>query len=131
MDVIASLPDSHIRAILVALCNDRHTRAKVVEMATKLAAAPSNCNGSDQAICVQCEQAFSVLARPDNSCRFHPGRRYPDTSDDAWADHDEDIHGPYETEENLAEWPDAFLWDCCDQTGSAAGCEVGSHRSQS
>ncbi|PQK11210.1 hypothetical protein BB8028_0002g15280 [Beauveria bassiana] len=65
MDVVASLPESHLRAILVALCKDPYTHDRVISMASKLAAAPSSCNGSDLAICVQCKQAFF---RPD-ACR--------------------------------------------------------------
>ncbi|OAA39326.1 hypothetical protein BBO_06750 [Beauveria brongniartii RCEF 3172] len=74
MDIVASLPESHLRVILIALCNDPHTHARVISMASKLVAAPSSCNGSDQAICVQCDQAFSVLTRAENSCRYHPGK---------------------------------------------------------
>ncbi|OAQ99991.1 hypothetical protein LLEC1_01847 [Akanthomyces lecanii] len=66
MDVLVNLQESHLRAILIALCDDGSTRRKVVEMANKLLTAPSNCGGSDQAICVQCNEAFSVLARPEN-----------------------------------------------------------------
>lgn len=74
MDVLVNLKESHLRAILIALCDDGHTRQKVVEMANKLLTAPSDCGGSDQAICVQCKEAFSLFARPENKCRFHPGR---------------------------------------------------------
>ncbi|KAJ4164280.1 hypothetical protein LMH87_005958 [Akanthomyces muscarius] len=112
MDVLVNLRESHLRAILIALCDDLHTRRKVVDMANKLVTAPSNCGGSDQAICVQCSQAFSVLARPENRCRFHPGSMNADYDDETWADTDEKTWGPIETEENMEEWPDAFIWDC-------------------
>ncbi len=52
-----------------------------------------------------------------------------DYDDETWADTDEKTWGPIETEENMEEWPDAFIWDCCEQRGSAAGCEVGPHKS--
>lgn len=130
MDAIASLPYSHLRAILVALCHDRYTRAKVVDMANKLAAAPPRCNGHDLALCVQCAQAFSVIWRSDNSCRFHPGSRFADMDDDTWADYGGEPKD-LETDEYMAEWPDAFIWDCCEERGSAAGCQTGPHKSQS
>ncbi|KAJ6785703.1 hypothetical protein PWT90_08711 [Aphanocladium album] len=130
MDVLASLNESHLRAILVALCDDAHTRNKIVDMASKLTTAPSSCGGADQAICIQCNEAFSILTPQQGHCRFHPGEMSPDYEDETWADTDENIHGPIDTEENKAEWPDAFNWDCCEQRGSAAGCEVGPHRAQ-
>ncbi|KAM3457011.1 hypothetical protein MY3296_001381 [Beauveria thailandica] len=129
MDIVASLPESHLRAILVALCNDPRTHDRVIHMASKLAAAPSAGNGSDQAICVQCNRAFSVLTRAGNSCRYHPGTRWADPSNEAWDDHYVNTDGPMETEENMEEWPDAFVWDCCQEPGSARGCKVGQHRS--
>ncbi|KAJ3487314.1 hypothetical protein NLG97_g6434 [Lecanicillium saksenae] len=131
MDVLVQLKESQLRAILVALCDDVHTRNKVVEMANKLTTAPSNCGGADQAICIQCDQAFSILTRLQSQCRYHPGEMEADYDDDTWADNDENIHGPIETEENMAEFPDAFIWDCCEQRGTAAGCEVGPHRASS
>ncbi|EJP70596.1 uncharacterized protein BBA_00226 [Beauveria bassiana ARSEF 2860] len=129
MDVVASLPESHLRAILVALFKDPYTHDRVISMASKLAAAPSSCNGSDLAICVQCKQAFSVLTRAENSCHYHPGTRWADESNEAWEDHFVNTDGPMETEENMEDWPDAFVWDCCQKTGSARGCKVGQHRS--
>lgn len=33
---------------------------------------------------------------------------------DFWADHDERCHGPIDTPENVAAFPEGFIWDCCD-----------------
>ncbi|KAM3445756.1 hypothetical protein NHJ13734_000209 [Beauveria thailandica] len=97
-------------------CCDEHSspdNSRYLILPSKLAAAPSAGNGSDQAICVQCNQAFSVLTRAGNSCRYHPGTRWADPSNEAWDDHYVNTDGPMETEENMEEWPDAFVWDCC------------------
>ncbi|KAM3477346.1 hypothetical protein MY5147_002746 [Beauveria neobassiana] len=127
MDVVASLPESHLRAILVALCKDPYTHDRVISMTSKLAAAPSSCNGSDLAICVQCKQAFF---RPDACRELVPlSSRWADESNEAWDNHFVNTDGPMETEENMEDWPDAFVWDCCQKTGSARGCKVGQHRS--
>jgi hypothetical protein len=40
-----------------------------------------------------------------------------------WADHDEDCHGSIDTDEMRKEFPDGFIWDCCDKHG-AGGKEL-------
>ena len=49
---------------------------------------------------------------------------------DHWADHDEDCHGEIDTDENRKEYPEGFMWTCCDQTGDVEGCETGLHQAQ-
>jgi len=50
-----------------------------------------------------------------------------DDDEDFWADHDEDCHGPIDTEENREQYPQGFSWDCCDEVGTAPGCTKGHH----
>jgi len=45
-----------------------------------------------------------------------------------WYDWDEDCHGPIDTEEHQQEYPDGFIWDCCDKPGSRRGCTRGRHK---
>ena len=46
-----------------------------------------------------------------------------DWNSDCWADHDENCHGPIDTEENRIEYPEGFLWNCCDEVnGDTPGC---------
>lgn len=47
--------------------------------------------------------------------------------DDTWADWDENCHGTMDTDENREEWPEGFVWDCCEKDGTAPGCTKG-HR---
>lgn len=50
-----------------------------------------------------------------------------DEEDDFWADHDEECHGPIDTEEMREQFPEGFTWDCCNQVGTAPGCTKGHH----
>jgi hypothetical protein len=46
---------------------------------------------------------------------------------DFWADHDEDCHGTIDTEENREEFPEGFIWSCCEKDMSDPGCQIGRH----
>lgn len=54
--------------------------------------------------------------------RHHPGKLEVDRESDYWADHDEDCHGPIDTNENRREFPDGFRWSCCNKLGDEDGC---------
>jgi hypothetical protein len=47
--------------------------------------------------------------------------------DDFWADWDEP-HGYRDTEYNRKEYPEGFLWSCCEEQGDAKGCRTDSHQ---
>jgi hypothetical protein len=51
----------------------------------------------------------------------------PDYDGDFWADTEEKTHGPIDTEENRKEFPEGFIWQCCEKTGDKEGCEIGKH----
>jgi hypothetical protein len=53
----------------------------------------------------------------------------PDYDSDFWADHDERCHGIIDSDEMRDEFPDGFVWTCCDKLGSEPGCQVGRHQS--
>ncbi|KAJ4164281.1 hypothetical protein LMH87_005959 [Akanthomyces muscarius] len=65
MDVFAGTSEKHLRAILVALCQDPNILAKATRMADNLEEAAeqtgsdSDMSEADLAICCQCEEAFS------------------------------------------------------------------------
>ena len=52
---------------------------------------------------------------------------YMEPDDDAFADHDEDCHGPIDTPEMRDMYPECFIYTCCDQDGSSVGCKTGRH----
>jgi len=97
--------------------------------------------------CIQCEEEFDVTDNTDNSCNWHDGTHIlvssfgclwflcsnsitgdleVDEDGDFWADHDDEIHGNrYELQE---EYPEGYIWSCCNKRGDQeGGCQVGKH----
>ncbi|MCJ1391949.1 hypothetical protein MMC18_004816 [Xylographa bjoerkii] len=101
-------------------------------------------------VCEQCEKEFDVRKNWKKACNYHTGMGTPknksrmparltwrlcfigildvDWDSDIWADHDENCHGPVDTEENKEEYPEGFIWDCCEKRGAAEGCKIGWHK---
>ncbi|EJP70595.1 uncharacterized protein BBA_00225 [Beauveria bassiana ARSEF 2860] len=129
-----------------------------LEKAEGSAMADNNVGESEAklAICIRCEKAFSVDDDEDYDCVYHNGKSvnklqriransapripiadgrvnvvgdlYPDEDDPAWYDHDVRCHGDLDTPENRKKYPEAFLWDCCDEVSTTEGCKMGRHR---
>lgn len=101
--------------------------------------------------CQNCEEDFDVnIQREQGECRFHPGvfsllslgakmSGLPsisffdilgdlETDEHFFGDHDERIHGPMDTEENRASFPEGFTWSCCEEHANAEGCVAEEHR---
>lgn len=57
------------------------------------------------------------------------GELEPDYDGDFWADHDE-CHGPIDTEESRSQYPEGFIYDCCEGDGYSEGCKTGRHVEQ-
>ncbi len=53
----------------------------------------------------------------------------PDYNSDAWADHDENIHGIIDSEELREMYPEGYTWQCCKKNGEEDGCTRGPHLS--
>ena len=47
--------------------------------------------------------------------------------DEAFADHDENCHGPIDSSENREAYPEYFIYTCCDQNMLSEGCKTGRH----
>lgn len=79
MDVFAKTSEKHLRAILVALCQDLHILEKATRMADNLedaaeqAGSDSDMSEVELAICCQCEEAFSENKNDEDACLSHPG----------------------------------------------------------
>ena len=95
-------------------------------------------------LCSHCYELFDNLARPchahedqlagegvnlaeesegvTHDCVFHSGELEPDR-DEAWSEYMEDPDSSW----TKAEYPHMYIWDCCDQSGDASGCEGGRH----
>lgn len=76
---IIRLPDFHLRAILVALCDDTQTCGKVEQHLDALQDADTPTRQlarkslHDIWICVQCEKPFSYQHNTPGNCSYHPG----------------------------------------------------------
>ncbi|KAG0702468.1 hypothetical protein DFH29DRAFT_851502 [Suillus ampliporus] len=76
--------------------------------------------------CVNCKEEYDVSdERDDEECCYHPGEL--DVDEEYFPDWDEECHGPMDTKKNRADYPDGFIWDCCDENGRSEGCETGQH----
>ncbi len=157
MDSLAQASDHTVRAILTALCDDDLVRAKALKYLQALepeAESRAKAATGDQpnlkkrkpnstlSICVQCENTFS--GDSDEQCIYHPGEHVAilgllqnaanmitgimeaDYEDDFWAD---EHHENIDTPENREEYPDGFVWTCCENLGSEPGCKLGRHES--
>jgi hypothetical protein len=103
-------------------------------------------------ICEQCNKEYEVLHNHKKSCQWHQGKLQPssllrhdpdrkvllssscsgeqevDWDGDFWADHDERWHGTIDTPKMRKDYPEGFVWDCCDEPGDAVGCKTSRHR---
>ncbi|KAF6765904.1 hypothetical protein DFP72DRAFT_704 [Ephemerocybe angulata] len=76
--------------------------------------------------CVNCDEEYDVnREREEDECQYHPGDMEPD--EDGFADWDEDCHGPQDTPENRRQYPQEFMWTCCEEDGTSPGCVIGEH----
>ncbi|KAH6842187.1 hypothetical protein B0I37DRAFT_329367 [Chaetomium sp. MPI-CAGE-AT-0009] len=142
MDALFNASNETVRSILIALCDDDRVRSKalkyldMIEPEAKLnanAAPRSDPNtkkrkpASTLSICLRCGEAFSDGTT--DRCTYHDGDLEPDYDGDFWADHDERCHGVIDTDAMREEFPDGFVWDCCEKLGSEPGCRKGRHES--
>ncbi|EJT69656.1 hypothetical protein GGTG_12540 [Gaeumannomyces tritici R3-111a-1] len=79
-------------------------------------------------VCEQCNNEYDVETNGPTSCVWHDGETEPDDDGDFWADHDERCHGTIDSEWAREEYPEGFIWSCCDKIGvGAEGCQTGAH----
>lgn len=45
-----------------------------------------------------------------------------------WPDHDENCHGPIDSEDNRRDYPESFVYICCDRHGDEEPCVTDWHR---
>ncbi|KAF5990222.1 hypothetical protein FBULB1_154 [Fusarium bulbicola] len=122
-EMVHLAPEQHVRAILLALLDDRSVKARALNHYRALKAADNPVTGlkrkamNDLFVCVQCDQAFSHQDNTETSCRYLPGELVVDDT--------EDCHGEIDTPEMREEMPDGFRWTCCDKLGGRKGCTKG------
>ncbi|KAL8803940.1 MAG: hypothetical protein Q9200_006025 [Gallowayella weberi] len=79
------------------------------------------------AMCSNCEEEFDVTENQSGGCIYHPGEMEVDWDGGFWDDHDENCHGPIDDEDRRIEYPEGFIYDCCDRKGDSEGCETTRH----
>jgi len=57
--------------------------------------------------------------------RHHDGELEVDYNADTWADWDERCHGDIDTNSMRREYPEGFIWSCCEKRGDERGCKSG------
>ncbi|KAF9443497.1 hypothetical protein P691DRAFT_679399 [Macrolepiota fuliginosa MF-IS2] len=78
--------------------------------------------------CQNCKEDYDVnTEREEGECEFHPGELEVD--EDGFPDHDEHVHGPMDTKENQRDFPENFIWSCCEGRGHEPGCVKDVHQS--
>ncbi|CAL8583818.1 hypothetical protein XPA_009435 [Xanthoria parietina] len=66
------------------------------------------------ATCRNCEEEFDVTQNGSEDCVYHPEETEVDYDAATWVDHDEDCHGTIDSEEMRREFPEAFIYPCCE-----------------
>ncbi|GAP87379.1 hypothetical protein SAMD00023353_2700310 [Rosellinia necatrix] len=139
MDRLLSVPDAKAKSILLALCSDdgslAHRASEFLDLIETLEKKPPTLDPanlkrkatSEIKICVQCQEPFYEEENGDKACTYHDGDLEEDSDSDVWADHDENCHGPIDTVENRMDFPEGFIWSCCQKLGHRRGCTKGRH----
>ncbi|KAL7784098.1 cytochrome P450 [Trichoderma ceciliae] len=123
MELINGLTAEQTQAILIYLCKDGSVASKVRSYAEDM-----KTNISLNAICVQCDLIFNPSFNLYKECRYHSGQLEVDWHGDFWADHDENCHGIIDMDEMREEYPEGFVWTCCNKEGGEEGCRSGRHQ---
>ncbi|KAJ7650824.1 hypothetical protein FB45DRAFT_780079 [Roridomyces roridus] len=124
---IANVPEAHLRHVVASLAD------AVPSFHRALARELLGINPVTRVVvprwetCRNCGETYDVNADDEHdTCVFHPGDMEVD--EEAFPDWDEDCHGPKDTKHNRQEYPENFLWSCCDADGMAEGCVNGKHK---
>ncbi|KAF4552078.1 Hypothetical protein D9617_11g009250 [Elsinoe fawcettii] len=77
--------------------------------------------------CRYCHEEYDISRNDDEDCEAHTGDLEVDDEGGFWDDHDEDCHGEIDSEEMREEYPEGFVWTCCNKKGDEEGGRVGKH----
>ncbi|KAI4722705.1 hypothetical protein E4T48_00990 [Aureobasidium sp. EXF-10727] len=96
------------------------------------------------AMCENCKQEFDVTENEKDSCQYHddlfsllprippmpftqiPGELSVDTQSSTWDDWDQRCYGTIDND-LFDEYPEGFIWECCNESGDAEGCVIHAH----
>ncbi|KAL8823238.1 MAG: hypothetical protein Q9191_006044 [Dirinaria sp. TL-2023a] len=77
------------------------------------------------ATCVRCKQEFDITKNEKRRCRWHDGCLEAD--DESFADWNEDVHGTIDTPETIRQYPENFIYQCCNEDAMSEGCQLTRH----
>jgi hypothetical protein len=148
---LKTAPEHVVRTILRTICHeDYHIKQKTSDYLDKFGAKLSDttpaigkrkASETEITLCVNCENPFTEAENSDTACFYHPGtsssslhsrRKTLQADFRAGEMYWEDSEGQFDvfegdpdpdTAENRKEFPEAFVWDCCEERGDGKkGC---------
>ncbi|CAM6104956.1 unnamed protein product [Calypogeia fissa] len=78
--------------------------------------------------CQQCREKFDVTKNNDKGCFWHDGELEVDEGHSTWYDWDETCHGDMDSDEGRKQYPEGFVWSCCEKDGKGKGCMMTAHK---
>lgn len=152
LEIVTTIPAAKAlaeeRLLLPIEAKDRSVAEAEAEASTQEKQPITSLKRKAYEICKNCNAEYQVNDNRKGDCVYHDGTKMTSASfhlcsastnvkslgnkevnDDAdtWADHDENVHGHPEDLMSDSTYEEGFIWDCCDETGSADGCVVSKH----
>ncbi|KAE8411594.1 hypothetical protein BDV36DRAFT_301675 [Aspergillus pseudocaelatus] len=78
------------------------------------------------AYCENCDKEFDVTQNTNISCKFHLDYCHPDG--EFFVDDDQYVNGDYDNGEALEEFPEGYIYECCERRANEEPCTVDKHR---
>jgi hypothetical protein len=78
--------------------------------------------------CEQCNDQVYVTLNDEWPCIWHDGELDWNSAHKTWWDWDRYTYGDPDTDENRGNYPEGFLWSCCNKDGYDEGCINSPHK---
>ncbi|CAK1368187.1 hypothetical protein CB0940_11133 [Cercospora beticola] len=129
LEIVTTIPAAQAlaeeRLLLPIEANDRSEAE--AEASTQEKQPTTSLKRKAYEICKNCNAEYQVNDNRKGDCVYHDGNKEVNHDADTWADHDENVHGLPEDLMSDSTYEEGFIWDCCDESGSADGCVVSKH----
>ncbi|KAK4198048.1 hypothetical protein QBC40DRAFT_332135 [Triangularia verruculosa] len=124
---ILNAPPEHLRAVLRIFCTkNNEARDTITDYLSVLKSQASN-NPADLEFCEKCEKPYFEADNKEGACCFHTGNCYVDEDASVWGDWVVEELGYMDAPGNIEEYPEGFVWDCCNSQANGPGCKSGKH----
>ncbi|GIZ49415.1 hypothetical protein CKM354_001244500 [Cercospora kikuchii] len=131
LEIVTTIPAAKAlaeeRLLLPIEAKDRSVAEAEAEASTQEKQPITSLKRKAYEICKNCNAEYQVNDNRKGDCVYHDGNKEVNDDADTWADHDENVHGHPEDLMSDSTYEEGFIWDCCDETGSADGCVVSKH----